>query len=60
MHLDPVLPVLVGMISIILIVGLSFHLMRQPQVIGYLLAGVAIGPFGLGLLTALSGQRNTH
>jgi CPA2 family monovalent cation:H+ antiporter-2 len=51
MHLDPVLPVLVGIISIILIVGLSFHLMRQPQVIGYLLAGVAIGPFGLELLT---------
>ncbi len=51
MHLDPIMPILVAIITIILIIGLSLQLLRQPQVIGYLLAGVAIGPFGLALLT---------
>jgi len=51
MHLDPSLPPLVAIIAIILSIGLGLQLIRQPQVIGYLLAGVAIGPFGLGLLT---------
>jgi len=51
MHLDPSLPLLVAVIAIILLIGLPLHLMRQPQVIGYLLAGVVSGPFGLSLLT---------
>jgi len=51
MHIDPVLPILVTIIAVILLIGLSLQLARQPQVIGYLLAGVAIGPFGLALLT---------
>ncbi len=51
MHLDPALPTLVAIIAIILLIGLSLQLMRQPQVIGYLIAGVAIGPFGFALLT---------
>ena len=51
MHLDPLLPTLVAILALVLLIGLSLHLMRQPQVIGYLLAGVAIGPFGFSLLT---------
>ena len=51
MHIDPLLPTLVAIIAVILLIGLSLQLLRQPQVIGYLLAGVAIGPFGLALLT---------
>ncbi len=51
MHLDPLLPTLVEIITVILLIGLSLQLLRQPQVIGYLLAGVAIGPFGFALLT---------
>jgi CPA2 family monovalent cation:H+ antiporter-2 len=51
MHLDPALPTLVAIITVILLIGLSLQLVRQPQVIGYLLAGVAIGPFGFSLLT---------
>jgi CPA2 family monovalent cation:H+ antiporter-2 len=51
LHIDPVLPTLVAIIAVVLLIGLSLQLMRQPQVIGYLLAGVAIGPFGFALLT---------
>ena len=51
MHIDPLLPTLVLIIAVVLLIGLSLQLLRQPQVIGYLLAGVAIGPFGLALLT---------
>ena len=51
MHIDPLLPTLVAIIAVVLLIGLSLQLLRQPQVIGYLLAGVAIGPFGLALLT---------
>jgi len=51
MHLDTALPVLVSILAVILLIGLSLHIVRQPQVIGYLLAGVAIGPYGLALLT---------
>lgn len=51
MHIDPILPTLVAIIGVVLLIGLSLQILRQPQVIGYLLAGVAIGPFGLALLT---------
>ena len=51
MHLDPTFPTLVAIIAVVLLIGLTLQLMRQPQVIGYLLAGVAIGAFGLTLLT---------
>ena len=51
MHIDPILPTLVAIIAVVLLIGLLLQLTRQPQVIGYLLAGVAIGPFGLSLLT---------
>ena len=53
MHLDPLLPTLVTILAVILLIGLALQLMQQPQVIGYLLAGVAIGPIGLALLTAI-------
>lgn len=51
MHIDPILPTLVAIIAVVLLIGLSLQLVRQPQVIGYLLAGIAIGPFGFALLT---------
>jgi len=51
MHLDPSLPILVATIGIIFIIGLILYLMKLPQVIGYILAGVAIGPFGLQIFT---------
>jgi CPA2 family monovalent cation:H+ antiporter-2 len=51
MHLDPLLPPLVGMISIILALGLLFQFFRQPQLVAYILAGVVMGPSGLGMVT---------
>jgi CPA2 family monovalent cation:H+ antiporter-2 len=51
MHLDPSLPILVAITAVILLVGLLLQVARQPQVIGYLLAGVAIGPYGLSFFT---------
>jgi len=38
MHLDPSLPILVAILVIIVLIGLVLQLIRQPQVIGYLLA----------------------
>ena len=51
MHLDPLLPVLVAILGVVFIIGLILHLVKQPQVIGYILAGIAIGPFGLAIFT---------
>jgi CPA2 family monovalent cation:H+ antiporter-2 len=51
MHLDPALPTVVAILGITLVIGLLLQLMRQPQIIGYLIAGVVIGPYGLALLT---------
>lgn len=50
MHIDPALPIIVGAILSILLIGLVLRALRQPQIVGYLIAGLAIGPHGLGLL----------
>ena len=50
MHIDPALPVIVGVILAILVIGFAMRALRQPQIIGYLVAGLLIGPYGLGLL----------
>lgn len=34
------------------LLGLLMKLLRQPLILGYILAGVAIGPVGLGLITS--------
>ncbi len=51
MHLDPILPYLVGAALTIVLVGLLSRRLRQPHVVGYLLAGVALGPHGLAFIT---------
>lgn len=51
MHVDAALAVLVGVVFAIVLVALALRAIGQPQIVGYLLAGVAIGPSGLGLLT---------
>lgn len=51
MHLDPLMPQLVGAILLILLTGLLLRLARQPHVIAYLFAGILIGPWGLELIT---------
>ena len=50
MHIDPALPIIVGVIIAVLLVGFLFRALRQPQIVGYLVAGLLIGPHGLGLL----------
>jgi K+:H+ antiporter len=51
MHTDAALAVLVGVVFAIILVALALRAIGQPQIVGYLLAGVAIGPYGLELLT---------
>lgn len=50
MHLDPILPVFVGIILALLLLALVARAVRQPLIIGYLLAGLIMGPAGLGLV----------
>lgn len=51
MHMDATMPALVGAILSILILGLLLRAINQPHVVGYLLAGVILGPHGIGLVT---------
>jgi CPA2 family monovalent cation:H+ antiporter-2 len=51
MHMDPMMPVLVAALLGILLVALLLRWLGQPHVIGYLLAGMVLGPQGLGLVT---------
>ena len=51
MHYDPVMLQIVGAILVILVVALAMRILRQPHVIGYLLAGILLGPHGLAFLT---------
>lgn len=51
MHMDPVMPQAVGAVLLILLTGFVLKVLRQPHVVAYLIAGVLIGPFGLGLVS---------
>lgn len=50
MHIDPALPIIVGVIVAVLLTGFLFQALGQPQIVGYLVAGLLIGPHGIGLL----------
>ncbi|MFH0946658.1 MAG: cation:proton antiporter [Planctomycetota bacterium] len=50
MHLDPLLPPIVGVVLVILLTGLVMKRLRQPFVVGCLIAGVILGPHVIGLL----------
>ena len=51
MHLDPLLPKLVFAATLILALSLILRRLKQPALIGYLLAGLLLGPSVLGLFT---------
>jgi CPA2 family monovalent cation:H+ antiporter-2 len=51
MHVDAALGLLVALVFAIVLVAIALRAIGQPQIVGYLLAGVAIGPSGFGLLT---------
>ena len=50
MHLDPILPVIVGILFTIILVGQLLHRMKQPYVVGYLITGIILGPHVIDLL----------
>ena len=50
MHLDPMMPYAVGAILAILVLGLLLRSIKQPHVVGYLIAGVILGPHGIALV----------
>jgi CPA2 family monovalent cation:H+ antiporter-2 len=45
------MPYLVGSILAVLLLGLVLRSIRQPYVIGYLIAGIVLGPHGAALIT---------
>ena len=51
MHIDPLMPTLVGALLGILLIGFLLRALKQPHVVGYLLAGMLMGPYGIGLVT---------
>jgi len=51
MHMDPLLPSLVGVLFSILLLGLLLKSLRQPELLGYLIAGIIIGPYGFRWIT---------
>ena len=51
MHLDPIMPYLVGSILAVLMLGLVLRAIRLPYVIGYLVAGIILGPHGVAVIT---------
>ncbi|MFT7619716.1 MAG: CPA2 family monovalent cation:H+ antiporter-2 [Planctomycetota bacterium] len=52
MHIDPLLPTVTAIMFVVVIVGLVLRKLRQPSLIGYLLTGVLLGPFGMRVITA--------
>ncbi|MCA8943249.1 MAG: cation:proton antiporter [Planctomycetes bacterium] len=50
MHVDPLLPTLVAVLLTLLAIALVLRVLRQPHVVAYLVAGVALGPQGAGLV----------
>jgi CPA2 family monovalent cation:H+ antiporter-2 len=50
-HIDPAVGILVAVILGILAIATASKLLKQPNVVGYLLAGILLGPAGLELVT---------
>lgn len=50
MHMDPAMPHIVGITLLILLIALVLKVLKQPHVIAYLVAGIALGPWGLALI----------
>ena len=41
MHIDPALPIIVGVIVAVLLIGFLLRALGQPQIVGYLVAGLS-------------------
>ncbi len=53
MFLDPVIPALCVIAMVVLALAIVLRRLRQPHVVAYILAGVIVGPGGLGLVDDL-------
>lgn len=51
MHFDPIMLKLVGSLLIVMSVVMAMRMLHQPHVVGYLLAGILLGPQGLSMLS---------
>lgn len=51
MHFDPIMLKLVGSLLIVMSVVMAMRMLHQPHVVGYLLAGILLGPQGLAMLS---------
>jgi len=49
-HLDPALPRLVAALWVVVLLALAGRRLGQPMPVIYIVAGVVLGPFGLGVL----------
>ena len=50
MHTDPIIPTLTMVLVGLFLLGIIFRRLRQPYVVGYLVAGIIVGPSGIGLI----------
>jgi len=51
MYLDPVMPTVVAIILVMALLAVLAHAVRQPLVVGYIIAGLVIGPSGFALVS---------
>ncbi len=50
-QVDPFLILLAAVSICVLVIGILLNLFKQPYVIGYILSGVLLGPFGLSIIS---------
>jgi CPA2 family monovalent cation:H+ antiporter-2 len=50
-QVDPILSTFVILSLVIILVGFVLRILRQPSIITYILVGIVVGPFGLGIVT---------
>lgn len=50
MNMNPMMIVLAGTAFAVLLLGAILQRFRQPQIVTYLIAGIFLGPFGIGLI----------
>ncbi|MCA9496970.1 MAG: cation:proton antiporter [Nanoarchaeota archaeon] len=49
--IDPILPILITISLAIILISLILKKFKQPLVVAYIIVGLIIGPYGLGILT---------
>ena len=50
MHTDPIVPIITMVLVGLFLMGMIFRKLNQPYVVGYLVAGIVLGPSGVGLI----------